>query len=210
MIEELDSSGRTVVGEAGGAPIAAAEPEEYSLDAPLPAVGRPVAPLRWWRWLRSGQVPAAALLAVAVLAGAAVAVAMHLWDGYAQLRAERATVSVVAGVASNLSGTGNDDGLSLDGSVMMINAGPAPVRIEDLHASQPGVTVVLLPGAVDVLPARSAGLSVHLTLKCYPSIFRDPLPLTMSVRAADGHLHTVATSFDARPWSDACFPPSAG
>lgn len=210
MIEELDNSGETTLSEGRGAPASVVEPQDYSLDGPVPAVVTTALPVRLWRWLRTGRVPAVVALTTAVLTGTAATAATHGWDRYQRHRVEEATVSLIGSIDDGLTGGGDAEGLSLDGAILLTNIGPAPVRIDDLRGTQSGVTVSLLPGPADVLPGRSTDVNVHLTLKCYAAILQEPLPLTLSVRAADGHRQAASVAVDARAWADLCHPVSTG
>ena len=217
MIEELDSSGHTTVCDALDPSSLAVEPEAFSLDSPAPTVIAPAIPVRLWRWLRFGRVRVPVLLMTAVLTGAAATTSAQLWEQYQERRAARATVSLIGDVGTDLSGERSytadaSDGtqVSTQGTVLVTNIGPAPVLIVDLRGSQPGATISLLPGPATVMPGKTTYVNVKLALHCPTASFQLPIPLTVSVRAADGHQEIDLVSVDARPWNEVCAPGGAG
>ncbi|MEV4415799.1 hypothetical protein [Catellatospora sp. NPDC049609] len=135
---------------------------------------------------------AAVFTAGLVVGGVAVTVLRDQLD-----RQERdATVRLVASTeTANLGGSGTAGHVQLNGMLVVLNHGPAPLTIRGAQAARPDVTVRSYGQPQVVPPAGTVRISVQLGFDCPVVINPEPVPIVFSVETADGqareHRHGV-------------------
>nr|MDT0658639.1 hypothetical protein [Micromonospora sp. DSM 115978] len=129
-------------------------------------------------------------IAIALVLGASViaAVSTHWWDLRQQRQAQQAAVSLQVLVpASGAITAGGVDGsnVTVEGSLALVNSGPAEVEVTALHAVEDGLTVWTSKAPGVVRPGTGL-VDVRATLDCAVGMPIEPVRLTMQVRTADG------------------------
>ncbi|MEU1889000.1 hypothetical protein [Micromonospora sp. WMMD987] len=127
----------------------------------------------------------AALVAGAVLGGWGVDRSRE-----ARARQERdATVALVAIPASADSGSTNAGGRALiEGSLAVVNAGPAPITVRSVRVESPTVLVHDLGRTRLIRPGGTGWIGVVVLSQCGETPGTEPLSVRFSVQTADGQV----------------------
>ncbi|MBM7085507.1 hypothetical protein [Micromonospora humidisoli] len=127
----------------------------------------------------------AAFAAGAVLGGWGVDRAQE-----ARARQERdAAVALVAIPAGTEGGGTNSDGRArIEGSLAVVNAGPALVTVRSVRAESPTVLVRDLGRTWLIRPGGTGWIGVVVLFQCGEAPAAEPLPVRFSVQTADGQV----------------------
>jgi hypothetical protein len=195
-IDDLLTRGRL---SAGDQPAQSRPLSEWSLDEPSTG-DRPSFEFAWAvRWIRFGQVSAAVMVVMVILGVLAASVATHLWDANRQRVSELDRTSILISVDPNVPGKGTTltrGATRLDAAVIVTNAGPEAIRLDDMSASMPGVTLTGQPGAVRIKPAGTASVKVEVIFTCTADLIT-PLPVVLALQKSNGKQTRISLRLDA-------------
>jgi hypothetical protein len=139
------------------------------------------------RW-RASLKARAFVVAVFVLGGLAGGVLMRWWDLRQQHQEREAIVSVHVVVAGSMVGSAGGDGgrrVEMEASLAMVNSGPIPVEVSDVHASEGGLTVEMEQTSRVVQPGVLA-VPVRVVVDCRAGVPTNPVRVRMTVRPTHG------------------------
>ncbi|WP_433283051.1 hypothetical protein [Micromonospora sp. CA-244673] len=146
---------------------------------------------------QSGSTTADRLLTVRLVAAFVVGavlggLAVGEWRDSRAERERNAVVALVAlPVSANLGGSSAQGSVELSGQLTLINTGPAPVTVRQVHAERPGV-VVRSTGEGPMLPPGGARqLLVELNFECAIAFQPEPLSIRFSVESGDKQVREI-------------------
>ncbi|SCF37633.1 hypothetical protein GA0074695_6286 [Micromonospora viridifaciens] len=175
-----------------------------------PAQSEPGRQRHGWLALRSRHIPLPLVLALLLGTAAVTGAGTYRWQARQQRLAAESVVSLlVLGQAEMTSGSGHGSMARIESSVMVVNSGPLPVEITDIRAAQTGR--LLRSVKPDVVRPGVGWFTVWLTVDCSTAVPNESVPVTASVRTADGKSRDVTFHLPPRPWQFAfesmCLPP---
>lgn len=110
-------------------------------------------------------------------------------------REQRERNSVVALVAVPQSASGglfSQGWVQLNGQLMLINTGPAPITVRGVTAERRGVMIHSIEDSRLLRPGGTGQVMVELRLDCSRSFQPEPLSLRLSVQTGDEHVREVS------------------
>ncbi|MEU2611362.1 hypothetical protein ABZ570_07230 [Micromonospora sp. NPDC007271] len=175
-----------------------------------PAHPEPGRQLHGWQAFRSRRVSLPLVLALLLGTAAVAGVGTYRWQARQQrLAAESVASLLVLGQAEMTSGSGDGTVGRIESSVMVVNSGPLPVEVTDIRAAKDGLALKSVKP--DVVRPGVGRFTVWLTVDCTTAVPNESVPVTLSVRTANGKSREVTFHLPARPWQFAfesmCLPP---
>ncbi|MFU8855096.1 hypothetical protein ACNAW0_29645 [Micromonospora sp. SL1-18] len=163
-----------------------------------------------WRALRSKRVSLPLVLALLVGTAAVAGVGTYRWQARQQRLADASVASLLVLGQAEMASGGRDGSLArIESSVMVVNSGPLPVEVIDIRVAKDSLALESV--SPDVVRPGVRWFTVWLTIDCTKEVVTESVPVSMSVRTADGHSRSLSFQVPPRPWQYAfesmCLPP---